>query len=180
MVYKATQDVVRRVMPLLDKLATRTIDKARLLQYLSARAGADWGILELVADLPADGPDDTRLIVFRDRATGAEHPLRYPDALPAAIEPMVLEEYKRLATEHTLSVMAPELFRYFFGASHCDHCRWRGEAFAPVHRECRFAGRPVNFEPGPAVGVPADAGPWAALDVPLDPDADRGAGPREA
>ena len=50
MTYKATQDVVRRVMPLLERLATRTIDRARLLQYLSARAGADWGALELVAE----------------------------------------------------------------------------------------------------------------------------------
>jgi hypothetical protein len=32
MVYKATQDIVRRVMPLLDLMATRTVDKARLLQ----------------------------------------------------------------------------------------------------------------------------------------------------
>ena len=53
MVYKATQDVGRRVMPLLDQLAVRTVDKARLLQYLSARAGADWGVLELVSETDA-------------------------------------------------------------------------------------------------------------------------------
>lgn len=39
MTYRATRDVVRRVMPLIDRLATRSIDKARLLQYLSAKAG---------------------------------------------------------------------------------------------------------------------------------------------
>ena len=38
MTYKSTRDIVRRVMPLLDQLATRSIDKARLLQYLSAAA----------------------------------------------------------------------------------------------------------------------------------------------
>src|SRR3712207_9481230 len=98
MTYKATQDVVRRVMPLLERLATRTIDKARLLQYLSARAGADWGVLELVAETeaPPDGPGGgppERVLVFRDRATGAEHPIRYPACLPADPEPAVREEY---------------------------------------------------------------------------------------
>ncbi len=152
MVYKATQDVVRRVMPLLDRLAARSIDKARLLQYLSARAGADWGVLDLVADIPATGPDDARLLIFRDRATGAEHPLRYPDALPEAVEPLVLEEYKRLAADRGLSVMAPALFAHFYAASHCDHCRWRGAEYGPIHRECHFAGRPINYEPDGPVG----------------------------
>ncbi len=56
MTYKATQEVVQRVRPLLERLATRTIDKARLLQYLSAMAGVDWGVLR-VRDrvLAADG-----------------------------------------------------------------------------------------------------------------------------
>ena len=54
MTLKATQDVVRRVMPLLERLATRSIDKARLLQYLSARAGADWGCLLYTSPSPRD------------------------------------------------------------------------------------------------------------------------------
>ena len=153
MVYKATQDVVRRVMPLLERLATRTVDKARLLQYLSARAGADWGALELVSDHRSAGRDGAtpgeRVLVFRDRATGDEHPIRYPACLTAELEPLVREEYKRLATDRPLSTMAPELFAHFFEASHCQRCRWRGDAFAQFHRECHFAGRPVNFEPDP-------------------------------
>ena len=81
MVYKATQDIVRRVMPLLDLLATKTVDKARLLQYISARSGVDWGVLELLWEEEAeaielDGED--RTITFRDRASGAEHRIRYP------------------------------------------------------------------------------------------------------
>lgn len=155
MVYKATEDVVRRVMPLLDRLATRTVEKARLLQYLSARAGAAWGVLELVADGPVDGEAGGRLLVFRDRATGAAHPIRYPEALPEAIEPLVVAEYQRLATEHTLSVMAPALFDHFYRASHCDRCRWRGTQHAQIHRECHFAGRPVNFEPADGEAPPA-------------------------
>ena len=47
MAYRATHEVVQRVRPLLERLATRTIDKARLLQYLSAMAGVDWGVLRL-------------------------------------------------------------------------------------------------------------------------------------
>ena len=43
MVYRSTEEMVERVRPLLERLAIRTIDKARLLQYLSARAGVDWG-----------------------------------------------------------------------------------------------------------------------------------------
>ena len=159
MVYKATQDVVRRVMPLLDRLATRTIDKARLLQYLSARAGADWGVLELVGDghEPADGPGDApgdgplvRVLRFRDRGTGVEHPIRYPVCLPPDLEPLVREEYKRLATDRPLSVMDPALFARFYQTDYCDRCRFRGPAHAQVHRECHFAGHPINFEADPA------------------------------
>jgi hypothetical protein len=150
MTYKATQDVVRRVMPLLERLATRTVDRARLLQYLSARAGADWGVLEVVAEAeiaePALGAT-ARVLTFRDRATGAEHPIRYPSCLDEGLEPLVREEYKRLATARPLSLMAEPLFRHFFAASHCDRCRWRGAEHEQVHRECRFAGHPVNFEP---------------------------------
>lgn len=150
MVYKATQDIVRRVMPLLDLLATRTVDKARLLQYLSARSGVDWGVLELLIE-----PDEEeatldvaeRTITFRDRASGAEHRVRYPSCLPTEIEPMILDEYKRLAGGRPLSMMALPLFEYFFSSTHCAHCKWRGEQYAQIHRECQFAGKPVNFDP---------------------------------
>ncbi len=74
MVYKATRDVVQRVMPLLDQLAGQTIDKARLLQYLSARAGADWGVLRIVADRVAPGGEPgegDRLFTFQDIASGS-------------------------------------------------------------------------------------------------------------
>ena len=27
-------------------------------------------------------------------------------------------------------------------------CRWRGEEYAAFHRECRYAGRPLNYEEG--------------------------------
>src|SRR5262245_26017961 len=88
MTYKATQRIVRRVMPLLERLATRTIDRARLLQYLSARAGEDWGVLELIDDstdaAPAMGAT-TRLLVFRDRLSGSEHQIRYPACLDASL-----------------------------------------------------------------------------------------------
>lgn len=150
MVYKATQDTVRRVMPLLDLLATRTVDKARLLQYLSARSGVDWGVLELLwEDQPATPEDDLaeRSVTFRDLASGAEHRIRYPACLPQEIEPLVLEEYKRLAGGRPLTVMALPLFSHFFGATHCAHCRWRGEGYEQFHRECHFANRPINFEP---------------------------------
>jgi hypothetical protein len=149
MVYKATQDVVRRVMPLLDQLAVRTVDKARLLQYLSARAGADWGALELVGEADDDGAElggTERLLHFRDRSSGAEHRIRYPSCLPADLEPLVREEYKRLAVDRPLTVMAEPLFRYFYEAGFCARCRWRGPHHAQIHRECHFAGYPINFE----------------------------------
>ena len=160
MAHKATQDVVRRVMPLLERMATRTIDKARLLQYLSARAGADWGVLEVVADTieetrrgaPSDAGATTRVLVFRDRATGAEHPIRYPACLPEAVEPLVREEYKRLAVDRPLTLMAEPLFRHFFEADFCARCRWRGPEHDQIHRECRFAGHPINFEDDPSLG----------------------------
>lgn len=149
MVYKATEDVVRRVMPLLDRLATRTIDKARLLQYLSARAGADWGALELVGDAeePPTAPGGTgRVLTFRDRSSGAEHRIPYPTCLPPELEPLVRDEYKRLAMDRPLTAMAEPLFDRFYAASHCARCRWRGPEHAQVHFECRYAGHPVNFE----------------------------------
>ncbi len=158
MTHKATQDVVRRVMPLLERMATRTIDKARLLQYLSARAGVDWGALEVVADTEETVDGEAlgatgRVLVFRDRATGAEHPIRYPACLPEALEPLVREEYKRLAVDRPLTLMAEPLFRHFFQADFCDRCRWRGAEHEQIHRECRYAGRPVNFEEDPGAGT---------------------------
>lgn len=150
MTYKATQDVVRRVMPLLERLAVRTIDRARLLQYLSARAGEAWGVLEVVAETEESAPAlgaSGRVFVFRDRASGAEHPIRYPACLDAALEPLLLAEYQRLASDRRLSLMAEPLFRHFFAAGFCDRCRWRGPEHEQVHRECRFAGHPINFEP---------------------------------
>ncbi len=159
MVYQATQDVVRRVLPLLEHLAQRSIDKARLLQYLAARSGIDWGVLEFVAmedDEPASAATE-RVLVVRDPITGQEHRVRYPTCLPEAIEPMVRTEYQRLARHDALSVMAPELFAHLFAASHCDGCAWRDPRHAQIHRECHYAGRPINYEPR----VPPLRGPLA-------------------
>lgn len=159
MVYKATQDVVRRVMPLLDLLATRTVDKARLLQYLSARSGVDWGILEVMIEEQDDAAEvgaDDRVVIFRDRSSGAEHRIRYPMNLPPEIEPLVLEEYKRLAAGRPLSIMDGDLFNHFFAQTHCAVCRWRGSQYQQFHKECQYAGRPVNFEPEAFVGPEGD------------------------
>jgi hypothetical protein len=157
MVYKATQEVVRRVMPLLDQLAVRTVDKARLLQYLSARAGADWGALELVGETEEETEPfggTKRAFIFRDPISREEHRIPYPICLPDDLEGLVREEYKRLAADRPLTVMAPRLFREFYEAGYCASCRWRGEEHAQIHRECHYAGRPVNYEPFPddAVG----------------------------
>jgi hypothetical protein len=149
MVYKATQDVVRRVMPLLDQLAVRTVDKARLLQYLSARAGADWGALEFVGETEDDSAElggTERLLLFRDPSSGAEHRIRYPSCLSEDLEELVREEYKRLAVDRPLTVMAEPLFRLFYAAGYCSSCRWRGAEHAQIHRECHYAGHPVNYE----------------------------------
>lgn len=152
MTYRATHDVVRRVMPLLDRLATRTIDKARLLQYFAAMAGVDWGVHELLDDRLAGesaAGATQRQLTFRDRATGLQHVLRYPAALanlPPGVEELLLAEYKRLATARPLSRMDERLFAYFFAQSHCAHCRWRGPEHRQIHLECWFAGYPVNFE----------------------------------
>ncbi|HMM43643.1 MAG TPA: hypothetical protein PKA95_17250 [Thermomicrobiales bacterium] len=143
MTYKSTRDIVRRVMPLLDQLATRSIDKARLLQYLSAAAGVDWGVLQVVAD---DRTGDERVITYRDVANGAEHSLAYPGVLPAELHDLVLAEYKRLAVDRPLSSMDERLFVHFYGHSHCDRCVYRGPGNAQIHAECFFAGHPVNFE----------------------------------
>ncbi len=143
MTYKATQDVVRRVMPLLDHLATRTVDKARLLQYLSASAGVDWGVMRVVRD---DHGDDGRILTYQDVVSGAEYQLRYPDVLEPDLEPLVLAEYKRLAVDKPLTKMDQRLFDRLFAGSHCARCRYRGDAYVQIHTECHFAGYPVNFE----------------------------------
>lgn len=147
MTYKSTRDVVRRVMPLLDRLATRSVDKARLLQYLSAAAGVDWGVLEVAGEQSIDG---ARVITYRDRASGAEHSLIYPAVLTVDLHDLVLAEYKRLAVDRPLSSMDRHLFARFYAESHCDRCIYRGPANAQIHAECFFAGYPVNFEPDPA------------------------------
>lgn len=150
MPYRATQQVVQRVMPLLERISTRTLDKARLLQYLSARAGIDWGVLDLVAETD-DGNaglgGSGRVLTVRDGVSGEEHEIRYPTCLPIELEPLVREEYKRLAVDQPLTMMDESLFQHFFRADFCDRCRWRDPRFAQFHRECRFAGHPINFEP---------------------------------
>src|SRR3712207_3618881 len=140
MVYKATQDVVRRGMPLLGGVATRSVDKARVFQVFLAPGGEGWGGLGAGFDLEGTTGSGVkeRILIFRDRASGAEHPLLYPSCLPLELEPLVREEYKRLAVDRPLTLMSEELFAHFYRASYCDHCRWRGSEHGQIHRECRF------------------------------------------
>ena len=147
MAYRATHEVVQRVRPLLERLATRTIDKARLLQYLSAMAGVDWGALRLRdRALTVEGEREIETLTVEDLATGATYELQYPQCLPRDLEAAVREEYKRLALHRRLTVMNATLFDHFYGESHCARCRWAGPEHAQVHLECRFAGWPVNYE----------------------------------
>ena len=145
MTHRATRDVVQRVRPLLEKLAPTTLDRARLLQYLSARAGVAWGALDVLTEDPQ--PDGTLRLAVRDRASGEEHVLTRPACLAAEVDPLAAAEYQRLALDRPLTLMAEDLFAHLYGASHCARCRWRADRFAAFHRECRFAGHPVNFEP---------------------------------
>lgn len=142
MVYLATQQVVERVRPLLESLATRTIDKARLLQYLSATAGVEWGLFELVQRAQTD---EGEFVAIRDRASGELFRLLYPECLPRDLEPLVRAEYVRLAAAKPLTTMDARLFEYFYGGGYCVGCSWHGER--QVCRECHYAGSPVNFEP---------------------------------
>lgn len=148
MTFRATQDVVQRVRPLLERLATRTIDKARLLQYLSAMAGADWGVLRLTGRQQQvdDEGGVHEILAFEDVVSGASHHLPYPACLPRDLDTAVREEYKRLALDRRLTVMNRPLFDHFYAASHCARCRWAGSQHAQIHLECQFAGHPVNFE----------------------------------
>lgn len=147
MVYRATQDVVQRVRPLLERLATRTIDKARLLQYLSAMAGVDWGVLHLTARVvAAENGAEIETLTLVDSASGELYYLQYPHCLPRELDVAVREEYKRLALDRHLTVMNQPLFDHLYAASHCAQCRWAGSAHEQIHIECRFAGYPINFE----------------------------------
>lgn len=143
MAYKATHDVVQRVMPLLEQMATRTIDKARLLQYLSASAGVDWGIMTVLSDVQTD---EGRTITYRDELSGDNYQLRYPEFLSDDLAPLVLAEYKRLAVDKPLTKMDQGLFEHFFALTHCARCRYRGSEHIQIHSECHFAGFPINFE----------------------------------
>lgn len=144
MPYRATREMVQRVMPLIEQLATTRIDKARLVQYFAASAAVDWGVMSVVSD---EETEDGRVITYRDQFSGEEHELRYPDVLPAEIEPLVLAEYKRLAVDKPLTKMDLSLFRYLYDDEFCARCRYRGEEYSQFHNECYFAGYPVNFEP---------------------------------
>ena len=151
MTYKATHEVVQRVRPLLERLATRTIDKARLLQYLSAMAGVDWGALRLLERTAADDDGvEIELLALQDTASGAVYHLQYPRCLPRALDGAVRDEYKRLALDRRLTTMSEALFDHFYAASHCATCRWAGAAHGQIHLECRFAGHPINYEPAEA------------------------------
>jgi hypothetical protein len=139
-----TREVVQRVLPLLERLSPRTLDKARLLQYLSARASVDWGMLTFEGEEVADGD---RTLLFRDRVSHELRRVRYPDCLPAGLEADVLAEYKRLAMGRPLTTMPPRLFDFFFRAGYCDGCRYDAAGSRQICRECHFAGRPLNFAP---------------------------------
>jgi len=154
-VYLATQQVVQRVRPLLEQLTTRTIEKARLLQYLSAMAGVRWEVFALVAREGEPGAETVRV---RDRASGTEVTLAYPQCLPREWEPLVLAEYLRLAVDKPLTRMDTTLFAYLFAGDYCAGCRWQGER--QVCHECHFAGNPINFESRrPGATAPAPASP---------------------
>jgi len=139
-----TREVVQRVLPLLEHLSSRTLEKARLLQYLAARASADWGTMSYVGEERENGD---RTLVFRDRISRELRRVRYPECLPPAVEDDVLAEYKRLALNTPLSTMEPRLFHYLYAAGYCSGCRYDLPETRQVCRECHFAGRPVNFEP---------------------------------
>jgi hypothetical protein len=150
MVYKSTEAMVQRVRPLLERLAAEPIDRARLLQYLSARSGIDWGVFTLVREerLPEAPPAaTTRLLIVRDRYSGDEHAISYPACLPEALDQLVIDEYKRLAIDRPLTTMNTGLFDALFRERYCNRCRWRGPEHAQIHHECHYAGHPVNFEP---------------------------------
>jgi hypothetical protein len=142
MVYLATQEVVERVRPLLESFATRTIDKARLLQYLSAMAGVEWSLFELVQRAQTD---EGEFVAIRDCTSGELFRLLYPECLPRGLEPLVRAEYIRLAAAKPLTTMDARLFEYFYGGGYCVGCRWHGER--QVCHECHYAGTPINFEP---------------------------------
>lgn len=142
MVYLATQEVVQRVRPLLERLATRTIDKAQLLQYLSAMAGVEWDLFALDAREATEGGER---VIIRDRRSGERFVLPYPACLPRRLEPLVVAEYLRLAVAKPLTTMDARLFDFFYGGAYCIGCRWHGER--QVCHECHYAGNPVNFEP---------------------------------
>ena len=137
-------EVVQRVLPLLERLSPRTVDKARLLQYLSARAAADWGVFLLVGE---EAVGCERTLIYRDRVSQEERRVRYPDCLPADLEPDVVAEYKRLAMARPLTIMDSRLFARFFRAVACDKCEYDSTATRQICRECHFAGQPVNFTP---------------------------------
>ena len=141
-----TQEVVQRVRPLLELLSSRSVDKARILQYLSARAGVDWGALTFIGE---EGEEGARLLVFQDRVNQEYRRVRYPDCLPPDLEDEILADYKRRALGRKLSTMAPRLFAHFFGDEFCGRCHFHFHAATTdqVCQECRFAGRPINFEP---------------------------------
>jgi hypothetical protein len=155
MVYLATQEVVQRVRPLLDHLGARTIDKAQLLQYLSAMAGVEWDLFDLVQRSQTDVGE---YITIRDRASREAFRLPYPACLPHSLEPLVVAEYLRLAAARPLTTMDPHLFDFFYGGGYCAGCRWHGEQ--QICHECHYAGSPVNFEP---------FDPEAAPPLPIEP-----------
>ena len=148
MVHRSTEEVVRRVLPLIERFALLSVDKALLLQYLSARAGIEWGTLILIEEVSeeAAGLHEPRLVlVVRDRLSGEIQRVTRPDCLPLNLDIPVLEEYKRLAINNTLAGMNRLLFDHLFWESHCQHCEFQGEEYEQFHRECRYAGKPVNF-----------------------------------
>ncbi|CAN5677212.1 hypothetical protein BH23CHL5_BH23CHL5_11880 [soil metagenome] len=144
MVYRSTSEMVQRVLPLIEHIADRTIDKARLLQYLSARAGVHWNVLEIVCEL-GDFPGP-RLLIVRDLANSDVREIPYPECLPAELDELVQTEYRRLALDRPLTAMDEQLFVALFGTDFCSRCRWAGSDHRQVHLECHFAGRPLNFE----------------------------------
>jgi len=139
-----TSEVVQRVLPLLERLSARSVDKARLLQYLSARASVNWGMLTYEGE-EAGASDRTHL--FRDRLSHELRRVRYPDCLPADLEIDVIAEYKRLALDQPLATMPVRLFDFFYRAGYCGGCRFDSPLARQICRECHFAGRPINFDP---------------------------------
>lgn len=134
----------RRYQKLIDQLDKVHPTTRELFLYLFAMVAAGQGIISVVRVQDDRG---RRVVVMNDPMRKQEFLVSYPEDLDPEYARTAVAEMERLLSDESLATtMDSTLFRILYERHNCRTCRYQGDPYWQICRECHFAGHPVNFE----------------------------------